>query len=288
MRPIVRITLLLAFLGGYATTGECAEYDFRGSSGYFMPVSRQCCSGFGLTPTDKKDEPCIGEPGDCLEESLFVAGPDSTGLRRDTWYFLSYQVAAIAILYAMPESTTGWTDEQKDEYSLSVWWDNVTNPQMDSDDFYINYVLHPYWGSAYFVRARERGYDNVGSFWYSVLLSSMYEFGAEALFEEPSTQDLIVTPVLGSLLGMYFMDVREGVREREAALGRRSTWDKWLMVLTDPLGSLNRQFDKLFGWDAELQVRPYSYVQRHESNLNVGPMRWDQDRVYGLEFRMQW
>ena len=91
--------------------------------------------------------------------------PDRDGLNRDTWYFLGYQFVAIGILYAMPESVTGWTDEQKSNYRISDWWNNVTNPACDSDDFFINYVTHPYWGAAYHVRARERGYDARSAFW---------------------------------------------------------------------------------------------------------------------------
>lgn len=97
---------------------------------------------------------------------------------------------------------TGWTDEQKSDYSLSDWWDNVGNPSCDSDDFYINYIVHPYRGATYYVRASERGYDRRGAFWYSVLLSTMFEFGVGALFEAPSIQDLIITPTVGSLVGL--------------------------------------------------------------------------------------
>ena len=124
--------------------------------------------------------------------------PDRDGLKRDTWYFLGYQVVAFGILYAMPESVTGWTDEQKSSYSFSDWWDNVTNPGCDSDDFFINYVTHPYWGAAYYVRASERGYDSRGAFWYSVLLSSLYEFGAEALFEAVSYTHLTLPTTIPS------------------------------------------------------------------------------------------
>jgi hypothetical protein len=101
---------------------------------------------------------------------------DGAGLWRDTKYFLGYQFGAIAILYAMPESVSGWSDEQKKDYSLSVWWEKTTHPENDSDDFYINYILHPYWGASYFVRARERGYNNWQAFGYSALLSSIFEF----------------------------------------------------------------------------------------------------------------
>lgn len=215
-------------------------------------------------------------------------GPDQSGLRRDTWYFLGYQWITIGILYVAPESVSGWTDEQKEGYDMSYWWDNVTHPQWDSDDWYINYVLHPYWGGAYYVRARERGYSDQQAFWYSVLLSSMYEFGAEALFEEVSIQDVFVTPIAGTLVGRYFMRVRNNIRDREVELGYRSRRDKWLWTLTDPLGALNQQFDKLTGHRASMQVRPYVRTWRPDELapwLGANPQF---EPVYGIEFTVTW
>jgi hypothetical protein len=230
-----------------------------------------------------------------LQEEQLCAGlrlemdpRDRDGLKRDTWYFLGYQVATIGILYVMPENVSGWSDEQKEEYSLAIWWDNVTHPTWDEDDFFINYVTHPYWGAAYFVRARERGYDDSQAFWYSVMLSSVYEFGAEALFEQPSIQDLIVTPVFGSLLGKYFMGVRADIREQSGLRGYRTTKEKWVWVLTDPLGSLNSQFDKWFGWESHLQVRPYLSERRPIRNLPCDPVAAERDRVVGLNFSFRW
>lgn len=213
---------------------------------------------------------------------------DWQGLKRDTWYFLGYQWVTIGVLYAAPEGVSGWTAEQKEGYGMSSWWDNVTHPQMDSDDFYINYLLHPYWGASYFVRARLRGYDAKAAFWYSVLLSSMYGFGAEALFEEPSIQDLVVTPVFGSVLGEYFMRVRDDIHDREDELGYVTTKDKWLWVLTDPLGSLNQQLDKLFGRETQLQIRPISYALRRDDGMPFEPIGRGDDAVYGVEIRLHW
>jgi hypothetical protein len=295
---VVHFILLLVFPGLYTPASEGAENDLLTSTAVssdywndadsFAPMRWKCCASPGLASTGGEQQICGGEPGPCDSGSSSTESRDRAGLRRDTWYFLGYQAATIAVLYAMPENVSGWTDEQKSGYSMSIWWDNVTHPQIDSDDFYINYVLHPYWGAAYFVRARERGYNNVESFWYSALLSSAYEFGAEALFEEPSIQDIIVTPVGGTLVGMYFMQVRDNIREREIALGHRTTKDKWLWVLTDPLGSLNRQFDKLFGWETEFHVRPYNYTRRRDPRMPFEPILWDGGRVYGLEFHLQW
>lgn len=216
-----------------------------------------------------------------LELAVSVDARDPAGLRRDTWYFFGYHVAAVGILYVMPESVTGWTDEQKSGYSMSVWRENATNPSFDTDKAYINYILHPYWGAAYYVRARERGYDSQGAFWYSVLLSTVFEFGVEALFEEPSIQDLIITPVVGSIVGHYFMGVRHNIRANSSARGHLTGGEKWGMVLTDPLGSLNRQVDKWIGREASLNVYPYFSVQ-------TGYAQQGSDPVIGLSFILTW
>jgi hypothetical protein len=225
-----------------------------------------------------------------IQDRTGVAGEtrDWRGLMHDTRYFVGYQAVSIAILYAMPEDVTGWTDEQKSQYSLSVWWDNVTHPQVDSDDFYLNYVLHPYWGAAYFVRARERGYDEWQSFGYSFLLSSIYEFGFEALFEEPSIQDIIVTPIAGSLLGRYFWRIRSNIRDRDTDRGFRSTGDKWLWVLTDPLGAMNRKVDRLTGRETRWQLRPMSAVPFTPVSPYPGATQGAPKRVYGLQLEIEW
>ncbi|HEX5787551.1 MAG TPA: DUF3943 domain-containing protein [Woeseiaceae bacterium] len=217
-----------------------------------------------------------------------VQTKDAAGLRRDTAYFMGYQFAAVAILYMMPESVTNWSEEDKSDYSMSKWWNNVTSPQMDSDDFYLNWIIHPYWGGSYFVRARERGYSNTESFWYAVLLSTMFEYGAEALAEEPSYQDLVITPVLGSLVGVWFMDVRDGVRERTEARGHRSTGDQWIWVLTDPLGALNRQVDRLFGRDVDAAFAPFVAVPPASADPWARPYAADDEPAVGLNLTLAW
>ncbi len=214
--------------------------------------------------------------------------PDSDGLKRDTLYFLAYQWIAIGVLYAAPESVTSWSEEDKEGDYLSRWERNVTNPQFDSDDLYLNFLLHPYWGASYFVRAKERGYSDSGAFWYSMLLSSIYEFGAEAMFEEVSIQDVIFTPMFGSMLGQYFMNVRRDIRQRDFERGYRGTRDKWVWVLTDPLGAINRQTDRLLGRETRLQVMPYARSLRPATRTFAGAAVQDEDSVYGVAFRLEW
>lgn len=291
---LVLLILVLSASAGHgaalnAPVIDLVQFDDWTSPGEPLPGSWACCDttcwpGFAELPAG-----CPGlEDSDSIDGQLSAEFRDRDGLKRDTYYFLGYQVAAIGVLYLMPESISSWDDEDKDDYSFSKWWDNISHPAWDKDDFFLNYVTHPYWGAAYFVRARERGYTNTGSFWYSVLLSSIYEYGVEALFEPVSVQDIMVTPVFGSLLGGYFMNVREDIRDRSNARGYRNTGDKWLWVLTDPLGAINGQIDSWIGYEADFQIRPYIRLDRRVRVSTAGGVEWQSDDAFGVTVSLRW
>lgn len=210
-------------------------------------------------------------------------------MRRDTRFLLSYQVGTVAFLYTLPEAVTNWTEEQKSEYSLSSWWENARNPQWDSDDFYLNYVLHPYWGAAYYVRARERGYGERGAFWYATAMSSAFEFGVEALFEEPSIQDIIVTPVAGAILGEYLVGLRSRTQARYRPGEPMPFRHRALLALTDPIGAINRRVESWLGMESgSATFRPYIAT----SSRGRAP-RYDGDSapletVYGIRLYYRW
>jgi len=169
------------------------------------------------------------------------------GLARDTGYLIGYQFIGFLVLYVMPESVSNWSQEDKEHYDFRKWMHNVTHPSVDEDKWWINYILHPYWGSAYFLDARGRGFGRWGSFWYSFLCSNLYEFGTEAFAEEASVQDIFVTPIAGSLLGMML----EGPWRDLVVKGKsRSSGDTALLYLIDPLGQVNRHVDRLFGFES--------------------------------------
>ena len=186
--------------------------------------------------------------------SVPPSAPDWRGARRDIGYFLGYQFVAIGVLYVAPESISGWSEEQKEDYDLDKWRDNVSRPIWDEDTWWINYVLHPYWGGAYYIRARERGLDRTQAFWFSATVSALYEYGAEALAEPVSIQDLVVTPLGGFVVGEYlFAPLRERIRAKPGKLG----WsDKAVLVATDPLGVINARIDDFLGVESTLQWQP--------------------------------
>ncbi|HEY6512761.1 MAG TPA: DUF3943 domain-containing protein [Burkholderiaceae bacterium] len=213
---------------------------------------------------------------------------DRAGLIRDTKFFLGYQFVAVGVMSLLPDEDTNY----QDKLGFPAWKYNVTHPQWDSDDAYLNYILHPYWGAAYYIRARERGLGPAPSFWYSALLSTIFEFGAEAMVERVSYQDLVVTPVLGSLLGEYvFVPVR---RQILAQAGPLSTTDQVVLVLTDPLGAINSAVERMFGLDTQVSVglvragiaAPPHSLARHAAPL---PPSVAAPRArWGLQLRMTW
>lgn len=176
--------------------------------------------------------------------------PDWNGLWRDTGLLIGSQFGAAGLIFLMPESVSNWSSEQKNN-SFKKYSANVGNLVFDKDKFYINYVLHPYWGATYYTRGRERGLDKASAFVYSTLMSAVYEFGVECFFEKPSIQDLIVTPVAGSLLGaLIFEPLRDSIKHKQDL----SWYDHAALVLTDPLGVLSLGFEKLFGIKSTIMV----------------------------------
>jgi len=226
-------------------------------------------------------------------DALPARTADKAGLIKDTKYFFAYQVAIVGLLYISPQSFSGWSDEQKDDFSFDKYKNNIRHAVWDSDQWDINYIMHPYWGSAYYVRARERGYDENSAFWYSAALSASFEFGFEAFFEEPSLQDIIVTPVAGSFLGIYFMKLRKAIRARHADGGKERWSDSWIMALTDPLGAMNAKTDAWFMGDKNsarlLPVIALPAYRTSELDASLeSRYRLTQIPALGLTYRYQW
>lgn len=245
--------------------------------------------------TNAKPEPA---PDDLAQHSGYQwrsmppEQPDLSGAMRDAAYFVGYQFIGVAILYVAPESISGWTDESKEDYSFQKWRDNVSNPVWDKDKWYVNYLAHPYWGGAYYIQARERGLDKTQSFLYSVLLSTLWEYGVEAVAEPVSKQDLIVTPLLGYLVGEYlFAPWRQYIRDQAGEIG----WsDKIVLALTDPLGVLSVQTDKILGVKTRVRLTQgtpattTSAPPTSSSNTDLAYASGLPRATLGIELRMDW
>lgn len=162
-------------------------------------------------------------------------------LLKQTGYSLVAGVGVMVYLWNQPTSFTNWDKRDQSNIQERYFRNITTRPRFDDDDPVTNYIGHPYAGATYYVMARQNAFNWYQSFGYSVLMSTFFwEYGLEAYAEVPSSQDLIVTPVLGSLFGEGMHQLKQMIKRQDnkvlgsSALGRVSMW------LLDPLGHVTR------------------------------------------------
>ncbi len=126
--------------------------------------------------------------------------------------------------------------------SFSDWIDNITEwPETDDgDEFFTNFITHPYIGSMYYLYYRERGHSRAKSALGSLLQSTLFEYTIEGLVETPSLPDLIFTPLLGAPMGIVFEETSNWLSARDN-VGARS-----LAYVVNPMKIIIK--DRKFGF----------------------------------------
>ncbi len=86
---------------------------------------------------------------------------------------------------------------------FQTWLKNVTTlPQIpDGDSWVTNYIGHPLMGATIYAFYRDRGLSRRQSVAGAFLQSTLFEYTVEGWKKPPSGVDLIVTPLVGSLIG---------------------------------------------------------------------------------------
>jgi len=123
---------------------------------------------------------------------------------RGILYATKYNIAIGVCLFIAPEYVNKWNKKEKfriesieKQYIKSF----TSLPVFDRDLWIVNYIGHPYTGSYFYNILRSQDV----SAWHSALFcignSCLWEYGWEAGMEQPSIQDLIVTPLAGILFG---------------------------------------------------------------------------------------
>jgi len=108
------------------------------------------------------------------------------------------------VLTILPDDFTKWKEADKFQWPVmkKQYINSYTKPPVfDKDLWEVNYILHPYQGAFYFNNIRSQGATFWQSSLYCLMQSCIWEYIWEGGMEQPSIQDLIVTPVVGSVLG---------------------------------------------------------------------------------------
>ena len=155
-------------------------------------------------------------------------------------------VSTLFVLECLPEDATSWNRAAiQSRPPLERWYRNIfkLNPEIDQDNPIFNYVLHPYAGAAYFMAARSCGFSFWGSLLYSALISTVgWEFGVEACMERPSYQDIVITPVVGSIIGELFYKCKRHIVEHDYTLWGSRFLGNVVVFLVDPVNEVVNLF----------------------------------------------
>lgn len=217
-------------------------------------------------------------------------------LAKETRNVMGLSVLTIGLIYMLPEDVYKWDKDKMGDLGKN-WKENVqAGPVIDKDDWWINYIGHPMSVAAYHLIARHAGLEPWQSFGYSVFMSTVFwEYGIEAFAEVPSIQDLILTPVLGSLLGELFYSAEDYIDDNDGKLWGSERLGSIAKNVMNPSEPLRRWInDSFFESEFLKDSRTYFYLQHpnyqsdyfnhsydeHEAMINRGPQIG-----FGIEFR---
>ncbi len=176
-------------------------------------------------------------------------------------------VGTMGLIYALPESISKWDKSRGFAALAGQYKDRIkAGPVIDKDDWAVNYIGHPLSGAFYYTMVRHQGFTALESAAFSFCMSTFFwEYGLEAFAEIPSIQDLILTPLIGSLIGEVFYSWGNAIERNDGKLLGSKGLGKTATVLMNPAGALAKKINHIAKYklikDAEL-----SFVTKNPMN----------------------
>ncbi len=160
-------------------------------------------------------------------------------------------------------------------------------PVWDEDDPILNYVMHPYFGGVYYTVGRHSGLSPIESTLYSFTMSTFFwEYGVEAFAEVPSWQDIIVTPIVGSLIGEIMYEKKQHILSGGGYVMGSKTMGNISLFFLDPVGHIHSWIQESWHTNAQFQfVSSYSFFTNHYSVADTS-LHYDPTFI-GVEFTLR-
>ena len=159
------------------------------------------------------------------------------------------ELFGITVLMLSPKEVTGWSPDWTQEAWRNVKRSLSAAPVWDDDDWQLNYIGHPVAGSYYYNSLRSQNASIFHSFLFATAQSFIWEYFIEATAEKPSTQDLIITPIVGSILGESTHLLTMNMRRNGF-----NFFEKVFVVIFNPLFVLNNGLGPRFNPVRQNQV----------------------------------
>lgn len=218
----------------------------------------------------------------------YQLSPKYEKIVTDLAYLQVLAIGTIGVIALLPESISQWSEEDKalrdTQTLLKKHADHLEEaPKMDNDNFAINYIGHPVSGSYFYIWGRQSGLSRTESFVLTTLMSTFYwEYGWEAFAEVPSTQDLLITPILGSLLGEVTNHLYNEIVYQENKVYDSLFLGSLSKILLNPIGQTNEYLREVFD-TANIEITvDYSYAE------NIDKYQLDTQSYFNLNFTLKY
>ena len=171
---------------------------------------------------------------------LYLRNEDRTfGRKAARGQLLIGGIEAIGMiaLILMPKEVTKWEDDWMQDAGRNLNRAFTSPPVYDKDDWAINYIGHPVAGSYYYNAVRSQR----ASWWQSLLFATaqsfIWEYVIEGVAEQPSIQDLWLTPLGGIALGEPIHQATLAMRKNGYTL-----FEKIVVFILNPMFVLNNGY----------------------------------------------
>ena len=158
------------------------------------------------------------------------------------------ELLGATVLIVTPKKVTKWSHN----WELDAWRHikrSLKLPVWDDDNWKINFIGHPIAGSFYYNSLRSQNAGIFHSFLFATAQSCIWEYFIEATAEKPSTQDLIVTPIVGAILGESTHRLTMNMRRNGF-----NFFEKVFVVIFNPMFAINNGFGPRFNPVKQKQV----------------------------------
>lgn len=177
-------------------------------------------------------------PEDTLRGVRNWDSPYGKKFLRGTLIITGTEIASGVVLALLPSQFTKWDDTALQRGSANYKRAWTEPPTWDKDSFFNDYMGHPYAGALYYNMMRSQGGTPLQSFGFTVFQSTLWEYAIESVAEQPSIQDLVITPIAGSLVGEVFHQLSlEILKKRNLNFGQ-----KVLVFFLNPSWVINNGF----------------------------------------------
>jgi hypothetical protein len=158
------------------------------------------------------------------------------------------ELLGATVLIVTPKKVTKWSHNWEQDA-----WRHIKRslklPTWDEDNWKINFIGHPIAGSIYYNSLRSQNENMFHSFLFATAQSCIWEYFIEATAEKPSTQDLIVTPIVGAILGESTHRLTMNMRRNCF-----NFFEKVFVVIFNPMFAINNGFGPRFNPVKQKQV----------------------------------